>query len=106
MRIVGQILIVLILLWAHWHLNTQSWMVKTTGYQGVLPVTERSLPLSADDVVRGLRADPTIPFDMTTFDKAHTLRQEFAREKSNRDALEWTLGEQTSQLITKMESSQ
>ena len=104
MRIVGQVLIVLILLWAHWHLNTPSWMVKTTGYQGILPVTERSLPLSADDVVRGLRADPTISFDMTTFEKAYTLRQDFAQEKSNRDALEWTLGEQTSQLITTMES--
>ena len=105
MRIAGQLLIALILLWAHWHLNNQSWLVKTTSYQGVRPVVERSLPLSADDIVRGLKADPTISFDMTTFEKAHTLRQEFAREKSDRDMLEWTLGEQTSQLITTMENT-
>ena len=106
MRIAGQLLIALILFWAHWHLNNHSWLVKTTSYKGVLPVAERSLPLSADDVVRGLKADPTISFDMTTFETAYTLRQEFAREKFNRDTLEWTLVEQTSQLITTMEANQ
>ena len=105
MRIAGQILIALILFWAHWHLDHQSWIVKTTSYQGILPVTDHSLPLSADDIVRGLQADPTISFDKTTFEKAYTLRQEFAREKASRDSLEWTLGEQTSQLIRTMEDT-
>ena len=105
MRIAGQVLITLILLWVHWHLNNQSWMVKTTSYAGIPPVTERSLPLSADDVARGLKANLTISFDTTTFERAYALRQEFALKKSERDTLEWTLGEQTSQLIQTMEDS-
>ena len=103
MRSVGQILITFILCWAHFQFDTTPLMVKTPSYSGVSPVSDRPLPLSADDIIRGLKANSTISFDETTFEKAYTLRQDFAQHKSTRDALELTLGKQTIQLIRSME---
>lgn len=103
MRAAGQVIITLILLWAHLQSDEQPSMVRTSGYTGVEPITPQTLPLSADDVIRGLRAHPTITFDTNTLEKSYTLRQEFARKKSARDALEYKLGEQTILVITAME---
>ena len=103
MRAVGQILITFILCWAHFQLDTTPLMVKTSGYVGVPPVSARPLPLSADDIIRGLKANPTLSFNKTTLDTAYTLRQDFAQHKSTRDALEVTLGNQTIQLVRSME---
>ena len=103
MRVVGQILITFILCWAHFHLDTIPIMVTTSSYRGVSPVSERVLPLSADDIIRGLKANSTISFDETTLNTAYTLRQDFARHKSTRDTLELSLGKQTIQLVKSME---
>ena len=103
MRSFGQILITFILCWAHFQFETTPLMVKTSSYSGVSPISERPLPLSADDIIRGLKANSEISFDETTLDTAYRLRQDFARHKSTRDALEVTLGEQTIQLIKTME---
>ena len=103
MRAAGQILITFILCWAHFKCDTTALMVKTPNYRGVSPVSERPLPLSADDIIRGLKANSTISFDETTLDTAYTLRQDFALHKSTRDALELTLGKQTIQLVRSME---
>ena len=103
MRTEGQLIITLILLWAHLQIDGQPSMVRTSGYTGVEPITPQTLPLSADDVIRGLRAHPTITFDKNTLEKSYTLRQEFARKKSARDALEFKLGEQTILIMTAMD---
>ena len=104
-RFIGQVVITLILLWGLLHFNGGTTFVRTTGYQGVPPVTDTTVPLTADDIARGLKANPKIQVDQDLLEQAYNLRLTFAKQKSTRDETELKLGTHMGQVLTALEKT-
>lgn len=103
MRITVQIIIALILVWLHTRSLSDTVIVSTPTYSGITPITQQSLPLTADDVARGLRANTDIDVPTEKLTNAHRLRTEYATKMAERTELIDTLGTQGLLLLEKLE---
>ncbi len=56
-------------------------------HRGVPPVTQNPLPLSADDIARGLHFNPDISVHDTTLQKAYALRKELSERSASHQRL-------------------
>ena len=64
----------------HSRTNPKPLYIQTRTYAGIAPVTQDTLPLTPDDVARGLLAHPEIECDLTALLETYSLRQEFAEQ--------------------------
>ena len=103
MRITAQCIIALILLWLHSRPITETVHVRTPEYTGILPIEQRPLPLTADDIARGLRANPTITIPKNLLSEAHRLRTDYALKRAERAELVDTLGTQSLEILFVLE---
>ena len=103
MRITAQCTIALILLWLHSRPITKTVHVRTPEYTGILPIEQRPLPLTADDIARGLRANPTITVPPKLLSEAHRLRTDYAEKRAERTELVATLGTQSIEILVGLE---
>lgn len=103
MRLAVQIIITLILLWLHSRPITRTVHVRTPAYTGILPIEQRPLPLTADDIARGLRANPTITVPPKLLSEAHRLRTDYAVKRAERAELVATLGTQSLEILAGLE---
>ena len=103
MRIIAQCIIALILLWLHSRPITETVHVRTPEYTGILPIEQRPLPLTADDIARGLRANPTITVPPKLLSEAHRLRTDYAVKRAERVELVATLGTQSLEILLVLE---
>lgn len=85
-RVLGGVVILTTLIWAHMTpMNVVT--ILPTMYHGVQPVTQSPLPLSADDIARGLLFNPDISINGSTLEKAHRLRKELSKRADNHHRL-------------------
>ena len=103
MRVAVQIIITLILLWLYALPVTDTVFVRTQQYTGILPVSQQSLPLTPDDIARGLRANPTITVSSDLLTEAHRLRTNYAQKRAERAELVDTLGTQSLAILVALE---
>ena len=103
MRITAQCIIALILLWLHSRPITGTVHVRTPEYTGILPIEQRPLPLTVDDIARGLRANPTITVPPELLSEAHRLRTDYAVKRAERAELVATLGTQSLEILSRLE---
>ena len=95
MRIAVQIIITLILLSLYALPITDTVFVRPPDYTGILPVTQQTLPVTADDIARGLRSNPTIIVPPVLLTEAHRLRINYAVKRAERAELINTIGTQS-----------
>ena len=103
MQITVQCIIAIILLWFHSRPITDTIHVRTPEYTGVLPISQRPLPLTADDVARGLIANPTVTVPPNLLTKAHQLRTDYAIKRAERTELVDRLGTQCLEILVALE---
>ena len=103
MRITAQCIIALILLWLHFRPITETIHVRTPEYVGIHPIAQGPLPLTADDIARGLLANPTITVPSNLLSEAHRLRIDYAVKRAQRAEIVDTLGTQSLELLVGLE---
>ena len=103
MRITAQCIIALILLWLHFRPITETIHVRTPEYVGIQPIEQGPLPLTADDIARGLLANPTITVPSKLLSEAHRLRTDYAVKRAERVELIATLGTQSLEILVDLE---
>lgn len=104
LRIVRQIVIGVVLLFGHMQFNPHTILVRNPRGTGVVPITNNPLPLTADDVARGLKANPNIQADQVTLSKAAKLRTEYAQLKSEHGIIIVTLNQHSADILEMMEA--
>lgn len=104
LRIVRQIVIGVVLLFGHMQFNPHTILVRNPRVTGVPPVTNNPLPLTADDIARGLKANPNIQVDQVTLSKAAQLRTEYAQLKSKHGSIIVTLNQHSADILGMVET--
>lgn len=104
LRIVRQIVIGVVLLFGHVILNPHTILLRNPRSTGIPPVTNNPLPLTADDIARGLKANPNIQGDKVTLTKAAKLRSEYAQLKSEHGRIIVTLNQHSADILGLMET--
>lgn len=104
LRIVRQIVIGVVLLFGHVLLNPHTILLRNPRIMGVEPITNNPLPLTADDIARGVKANPNIQVDQVTLSKAAKLRTEYAQLKSEHGSIIVTLNQHSADILGLMET--
>ena len=103
MRFAFQILIVLSLLWLHAQPVSTRLFLRTSVHDGISPVTNEPLPLTADDIARGLKFNPNLKVSSEQLKRAHLLRSEYSKIREQRSELIQTMGTQGLELLATLE---
>ncbi len=85
-RVLGGVIILTTLIWAHMTPKNVVTILPTM-YHGVQPVSQHPLPLSADDIARGLHFNPDISVNRNAIEKANILRKELSKRTTNHHQL-------------------
>lgn len=104
LRIVKQIVIGVVLLFGHMLLKPHTILLRNPRIMGIAPITNNPLPLTADDIARGLKANPNIQADQVTLSKAAKLRSEYALLKSEHGSIIATLNQHSADILGMMEA--
>jgi len=102
MRGLGSVIILLTLGYIHWTFTPTTITIRQAPRVGISPVTTNIVPLTADDIARGLLANPTISIDPTQLEAMYTLRVAFAQQQSEIDQLSDKLSQDTQQLLSQV----
>ena len=78
--------------------------IGTSSPQGIPPVTQQSVPLSADDVARGLLAHPSEHVDRHRLQMAHEARYILAQQQHELRVLRRNQQQQAIQLLKRLET--
>jgi len=103
LRIVRQIVIGIVLLFGHVQFNPHTILIRNPRVTGVAPITNNSLPLTADDIARGLKANPNIQVDQVTLSRAAQLRTEYAQRKSIHGDIVVTMNQHSANILGMIE---
>jgi len=104
MRGLGSVIILLTLGYIHWTFKPTTITIRQAPRVGISPVTTSIVPLTADDMARGLLANPTISIDPKQLETIYTLRVSFAEQQSEIDQLSDKLGQDAQQLLYQVHS--
>ena len=102
-RVCSSITIFGILLWAHRTPESETLTLQTTSYKGIPPIDTKTLPLSTDDIARGLLFNPTISVPFDSIKQTFTYRVEFATLQDKHRSLQIQMGTDTLKLLQEMD---
>ena len=78
--------------------------IGTSSPQGIPPVTQQSVPLSADDVARGLLAHPSAHVDRHRLQMTHETRYILSQQQHELRILRHNQQQQAIKLLQKLET--
>ena len=103
LRICSSLAILGILVWTHLTPNPPTLTIQTTPYKGIPPVGDDIVPLSTDDLARGLLFNSTIVVPSDQIEQTYNYRIEFAQLQDKHRTLQIQLSSTTLKLLNKME---
>jgi len=103
-RICSSILLLGILVCIHLTPQPLVLTVQTTPYKGISPVDNSILPLTTDDLARGLLFNPTIVVPYDQIKQTYRYRTEFAQLQDKHRILQIQLSSKAVALLKEMES--
>ena len=92
------------LVWLHLTPQSSVLTIQTTPYKGIAPVGNTIVPLSTDDLARGLLFNPTIIVPYDQLKQTYSHRTEFAKLQDKHRTLQIQLSSKTVALLKEMES--
>lgn len=99
-----RILLLSALLWGHWSIQHSTIFVGAKSSRGIPPVTQHALPISADDLARGLLANPPEALSMNTLQQAHELRYILSQQQHDLQILRSQQQERAIQALRRLEA--
>jgi hypothetical protein len=99
-----RVILLIGLIWGHRMAARSTLFVGMASPQGIPPVTQTSVPLSADDVARGLLAHPPGHLDRHRLQMAHEARYILSQQQHELRMLRHNQQQQAIQLLQLLET--
>ena len=91
------------LLWGHLLASQKTLFVGYSQPQGIEPITQTTLPLSADDIARGLLAHPTPNINSDVLRQAHETRYILSQQQDELRRIQFNQQQKAIQLLQTMD---